>query len=84
MSDRLSVVAVALLFALWPSVARACSVCFGDEDGGLAAGLNAGIGVLLALVLLVQVAIVRFFWKTSRRARAQRDVDPTAPPEASR
>ena len=59
--------AVAGLLAFEPSVI-ACSVCFGDPERS--GPVQAAILVLLGLVVLVQVALARLFWRLLRRSRS--------------
>jgi hypothetical protein len=42
----------------------ACSVCFGDPSSDMAKGVNAGIAVLLGLIVTVLISIVAVmsFW----------------------
>lgn len=47
----------------------ACASCFGKTDAPLAQGMNAGIFVMLAFVILAWVAFGSFFVFIARRAR---------------
>jgi len=49
--------------------ALACASCFGKSDSSMAQGMNAGIFVLLAFVLLFWIAFGSFFVFIVRRAR---------------
>jgi heme/copper-type cytochrome/quinol oxidase subunit 2 len=46
-----------------------CASCFGKSDSAMAEGMNAGIFVLLAFVLLFWIAFGSFFVFIVRRAR---------------
>lgn len=46
-----------------------CASCFGKSDSAMAQGMNAGIFVLLAFVLLFWIAFGSFFVFIVRRAR---------------
>lgn len=46
-----------------------CATCFGKTDSAMAEGMNAGIFVLLAFVLLFWIAFGSFFVFIVRRAR---------------
>ncbi|MGD9904455.1 MAG: hypothetical protein AB7U83_13405 [Vicinamibacterales bacterium] len=55
----------------------ACPVCFTGDDPILRDSLTAGIGVLVAVTLVVLVAFAAFFVVLARRARAaQADASP--------
>ena len=66
-----------LVFAvlLVPGAASACAVCFGAGTGDNpdAAGLNAGVGVLFAVLLPVQLLIALLFARVVRRSKLQQD-----------
>lgn len=47
----------------------ACPVCFGGEDPVVRESLNAGIGVLLGVTVVVLGLFVRFFISLARRSR---------------
>lgn len=49
--------------------AAACSVCFGDPDSAMAAGVNNGIFVLLGCIGVVQVGFLALFLSFRSRAR---------------
>lgn len=60
--------AAAFLFeVLHADAAHACSVCFSEEAGG--EPLRWAIGVLLALVVVVQIALARFLYRVMHRER---------------
>ncbi len=61
-----------LVLLLNPSVGRACSVCFGagTGDNPNSAGLNAGVGVLFAVLLPLQLLILLLFLRIARRSNA--------------
>ncbi len=50
-------------------VAQACPVCFGAEDSTLVSGTKAGVWVMLAITVAVQIAFVGFFLYLRRRAK---------------
>ena len=47
----------------------ACPVCFGGEDAAARESLNAGIGVLMGVTVLVLAAFARFIVVLARRSR---------------
>ena len=47
----------------------ACPVCFGGEDTVVRESLNAGIGVLLGVTVIVLGLFARFFLQLARRSR---------------
>lgn len=47
----------------------ACPVCFGGEDTVVRESLNAGIGVLLGVTVVVLGLFARFFFQLARRSR---------------
>ena len=55
---------------LWPAATFACSVCFGagTGDNPNAAGLNAGVGVLFAVLLPIQILLLLLFVRIARRS----------------
>ena len=59
----------AVLAAVAPSAARACSVCFGAADSKLTEGMNAGILALLGFVALVQVGFIALFLRFRHRSK---------------
>jgi hypothetical protein len=61
------VLTIAALFPL--GKLSACASCFGKTDAPLAQGMNAGIFVMLAFVILAWVAFGSFFVFIARRAR---------------
>ncbi len=64
-----------LAIALLPKVAAACAVCFGAGTGDNpdAAGLNAGVGVLFAVLVPIQVVVALFFARVARRSGLAQD-----------
>lgn len=82
---RRSIVGVAL--CLVPRATLACPVCFGQNDGPLAAGTNMGIFVMLGFVAAMMTTFGSFFVYLMRRARAveptMRSGEPTAPAAAA-
>ncbi len=51
------------------SAAQACPVCFGAEDSTLVDGTKAGVWVMLAITVGIQLAFVGFFLYLRRRAK---------------
>lgn len=51
------------------TAAQACPVCFGAEDSTLVTGTKAGVWVMLAVTVAVQVAFAGFFLYLRRRAK---------------
>ena len=49
-----------LLIALLAPAAHACSVCFGDPESPQTAGMNAAIGTLLGVTLVVLTGVALF------------------------
>ena len=47
----------------------ACPVCFGGDDTVMRESLNAGIGVLMGVTVIVLAAFARFFFVLARRAK---------------
>lgn len=66
---RACVVAAVAIGVLFPEVARACAVCYGNPESDMAKGATAGVLVLMGIVVSVLVGIlgVTIFWV--RRAR---------------
>jgi hypothetical protein len=46
-----------------------CPVCFGGDDPVVRESVNAGIGVLLGVTVVVLGCFARFFYRLARRAR---------------
>ena len=59
---------VAAVLLCLPSIASACSVCFGDPEAPISKGIVSGIWVLLLIVLAVMGGIASFFVYMARRA----------------
>ena len=59
------------------TAAQACPVCFGAEESSMVDGTKAGVWVMLAITVAVQVAFVCFFLYLRRRAKliARLDLD---------
>lgn len=72
----------AVLISFTPAQLWACATCFGKSDSALAAGLNWGIGSLLAVVTLVLGGIAAFFVHVARRAAAGEALEPPGASEA--
>ena len=66
------VVAGVLIALLFPTIASACPVCFGDPNSAMVKGANNGILVLLGIVVFVQLGLVALFWSFWRRGQALR------------
>ena len=47
----------------------ACPICFGGDDLVTRESLNAGIGVLMGVTLVVLVCFARLVWQLARRSR---------------
>jgi hypothetical protein len=47
----------------------ACPICFGGDDLVARESLNAGIGVLMGVTLVVLVCFARLVWQLARRSR---------------
>jgi hypothetical protein len=47
----------------------ACPICFGGDDLVARESLNAGIGVLMGVTLVVLACFARFVWQLARRSR---------------
>jgi len=47
----------------------ACPVCFGGDDLVVRESLNAGIGVLMSVTVVVLAFFARFVWQLARRSR---------------
>ena len=60
---------VALLVATAPRAALACSVCFGQSDSPMAAGINLGIFAMIGVTGTVLAAFASFFIYLMRRSR---------------
>lgn len=64
---RASMLALVFL-AIVPSVAPACSICYGDPDSPVSQGLTWAILALATIVVAVLGAVVAFFVHASRKA----------------
>jgi hypothetical protein len=60
---------VALSVTTAPRTALACSVCFGQSDSPMAAGINLGIFVMIGVTGTVLAAFASFFIYLMRRSR---------------
>ena len=47
----------------------ACPICFGGDDLVVRESLNAGIGVLMGVTLVVLACFARLVWQLARRSR---------------
>jgi len=72
----------ALLMVAAPRAALACPVCFGQNDSPLASAINAGVILMLGVVVAVLGAFASFIVYLARRARAAGD--PFGPAGGSR
>ena len=64
-----------------------CPVCFGGADDGVRESLNAGIGVLLGVTVIVLGLFARFFIRMARRSEKwgrESLVEDTLAPSSSR
>lgn len=64
----IALLGLAAFFA--PMTVRACSVCFGNSDSQLVKGMNAGVLVLLLVVLAVLGGFAALFVHIARRSAA--------------
>jgi hypothetical protein len=48
-----------------------CPVCFGGEDAAMRESLNAGIGVLMGVTVIVLACFARFVFRLVRRANLE-------------
>lgn len=69
---RTAVLATVLIAGLFPTIAAACPVCYGDSDSAMAQGANNAVLFLLAVVLVVQAGFVALFYTFWRRSTALR------------
>ncbi|REJ74618.1 MAG: hypothetical protein DWQ36_16040 [Acidobacteria bacterium] len=75
MIRRSRAAAVFVVGLIWTSrQALGCAVCFADDGSG--APLRWAIGLLLVLVVLLQMALARFFWRVLRAAPPAADAPP--------
>ena len=51
-----------------------CPVCFGGDDPVVRESVNAGIGVLLGVTIVVLGCFARFFISLARRARRAAEI----------
>jgi len=67
-----------VLLMVAPSITHACSVCGGDPDSAMTAGMNAGIISLLivtGLVLSMFVGFFVFLWRRQRQVARAPHID---------
>lgn len=64
----IALLGLAAFFA--PTAVRACSVCFGNSDSQLTKGMQAGVLVLLLVVLAVLGGFAALFVHIARRSAA--------------
>ena len=64
-----------------PSLASACSVCFGQPESPMAKGIVSGIWLLLLVVMGVLAGIVTFFVYMIRRSSAMAQAQPFENPQ---
>ena len=67
-------VALLSITAITPA-AQACSVCFGDPESPQTAGMNAAIGTLLGVTLVVLTGVAAFGGLVIRRFAQQAAAD---------
>lgn len=73
MTNRRAAVLLAVVIAgMFPTIAAACPVCYGDSDSPMAQGANNAVLFLLGVVLLVQAGFVALFYTFWRRSTALR------------
>ena len=60
---------VLILTVLLERSAFACSVCFGDPNSSMTAGLNMGILSLLLVVLVVWIGTAAFFIRLAKKSK---------------
>ncbi|HUF16475.1 MAG TPA: hypothetical protein VMS12_00360 [Thermoanaerobaculia bacterium] len=68
----IALVVAAVIAVLFPTIAEACPVCYGDSDSAMAQGANNAVLFLLGVVLLVQAGFVALFYTFWRRSTALR------------
>ncbi|HEU4691829.1 MAG TPA: hypothetical protein VFS23_25870 [Vicinamibacterales bacterium] len=56
----------------------ACPVCFGGDDMLMRESLNAGIGVLMGVTVIVLAFFARFVVNLVRRARLAEQLEPSS------
>ena len=64
---------VLLMVTLAPQPALACPVCFGQNDSAMAVAINAGVLLMLGVVVAMLAAFGSFIFYLSRRARLAAD-----------
>ena len=74
MNNWISRLFVALVLVALSPAAQACTACFGQNDGPLAKGMNAGIFTLLGVIGLVLFFFFVFMIYLVRRGSAYSDV----------
>lgn len=62
-----AILAVLLSAVVVPGLADACQVCFGDPNSPMTKGAQAGVWVLLGIVLAVEAAFGVFFFVYLRK-----------------
>ena len=58
---------------LWSAVVAACPVCYGEQEGGTTAGINAAVLLLLGFTGTVLAFFGALFIRIRRRIRATLD-----------
>ncbi len=61
-----------VIVGMFPTIAAACPVCYGDSDSAMAQGANNAVLFLLGVVLMVQAGFVALFYTFWRRSTALR------------
>ena len=64
---------VLLAVTLAPAPAFACPVCFGQNDSAMAVAINAGVLLMLGVVVAMLAAFGSFIFYLARRARLAAD-----------
>jgi hypothetical protein len=70
-----TVTALVGLALLRPSLASACSVCYGEPDSPAARGLSWAIAALAGIVVMVLAGAVAFFVHAARKAEVLQATD---------
>jgi uncharacterized protein (DUF58 family) len=69
----ITIAVLVLLATLAPQPALACPVCFGQNDSAMAVAINAGVLLMLGVVVAMLAAFASFIFYLSRRARLAAD-----------
>ena len=61
---------IALMYSMVPSIGEACTICFyGDSNTPENRGLRMGILVLLAFLVIIMLAFVKFIINFKKRSK---------------